>query len=56
MLPPGTYELEGYYRSCDGWCGRLDPPGALCSVSAILEEGQSYELVINVGERSCVVR
>jgi hypothetical protein len=55
-LPAGPYALEGYYRSCDGWCGLLDPPGPLCSVSALLERGQSYELVINVAARSCTLR
>ena len=55
-LPAGEYELESYYRNCDGWCGLLDPPGSVCSVAAELNAGQAYDLTITLRDRSCVLR
>jgi hypothetical protein len=55
-LPAGDYELDGYYRNCDGWCGLLDPPGPVCSVSAQLDGDRAYDLTITVRDRSCVLK
>jgi hypothetical protein len=55
-LPAGDYELEGYTRSCNGWCGELDSSGTLCSVSATLEPDTAYELIVSLSHATCDVR
>jgi hypothetical protein len=39
-LPPGSYQLRGYSRPCDGNCGNLDPPEVLCAASFTVTAGQ----------------
>jgi hypothetical protein len=52
-LSAGDYELEAYYRSCDGWCGMLDPTAPVCSASATLARGTPYELVVSLRDSTC---
>ena len=35
----GEYEMESYVRSCDGNCGRLDPPRDQCRATFLLKSG-----------------
>jgi hypothetical protein len=39
-LPPGSYELRGYSRACDGNCGNLDAPEISCAASFSVTAGQ----------------
>jgi hypothetical protein len=39
-LPPGSYELFGYFRGCDGNCGRLSAPSVQCIARADVTAGQ----------------
>jgi hypothetical protein len=53
-LAPGSYEVEGYYRVCDGNCGFLDPPEPICSTEVDLRADQGYLVEIGVAS-GCVV-
>ena len=39
-LGAGSYEFLAYHRACDGNCGRLDAPAAICSIRFDLVAGQ----------------
>ncbi len=53
-LPPGTYEVEGYYRVCDGNCGLLDPPEHICTTGVEIRGDSDYLIEIGV-DSGCVV-
>jgi hypothetical protein len=53
-LAPGNYEVEGYFRGCDGHCGALDPPQHVCTTQVSLADGMAY--LVEIGIRSgCTV-
>jgi hypothetical protein len=47
-LSPGDYQVDGYYRVCDGNCGYLDPPEPLCSTQVSLVADKTYLVEIGV--------
>ena len=39
-INPGTYQLRGYLRACDGNCGRLGAPESVCTVPIKVSAGE----------------
>lgn len=54
MVVGADYEVEGYYRVCDGNCGLLDPPEPICTTELDLRDDQGYLVEIG-GDSGCVV-
>lgn len=52
---PGRYAFTGYYRSCDGNCGYLDPPETLCSADVTVQQGTESVVTISVASQACAV-
>jgi hypothetical protein len=50
-VPVGEHTVTAYYRACDGSCSLLDPPHSFCDVTADIEAGQRYELVVQILDR-----
>jgi hypothetical protein len=53
-VPTGEYELSGYYRTCSGNCGYVDPPEPICSTQVELAADRRYLIAISVIE-GCIV-
>jgi hypothetical protein len=53
-VPAGDYELSGYYRTCAGNCGFLDPPEPICSTQVDLAADRQYLVAISVVD-GCMV-
>jgi len=47
-VPIGQQTLVVYYRTCGGWCSRLDEPRDFCVVEATIEKGAPYDLTVKV--------
>jgi hypothetical protein len=56
-VPPGTYRLASWQRTCDGNCGNLDPPSNQCARPFTLRKGGKLQAVIRVdyASRSVIV-
>jgi hypothetical protein len=55
-LAPGSYELRGYFRGCDGNCNRLGPPVVECTVPVSLAAGQVLYAERIVQNNTCSIR
>jgi hypothetical protein len=54
-LDHGMYSVTGYYRTCDGHCGMLDPPNELCTATLEVRPGESPTVVVSVEHQRCTV-
>lgn len=48
-VPPGNYGLSGYWRTCSGNCGSLDPEAPFCDANVTLAPGS--RVVVDVVPR-----
>jgi hypothetical protein len=55
-LLPGSYELAGYFRGCDGNCGRLGAPEVFCSAPFTVKSGEVLYAERNVQNTACTIR
>lgn len=52
-VPPGTYRLLSWQRTCDANCGHLDPPSDQCALPFTLRKGEQLQAVIKVDFAAC---
>jgi len=55
-LPPGSYVLHGYFRGCDGNCGRLSSPEAQCTAPFVVTAGQALYAERIFQSSACTIR
>jgi hypothetical protein len=55
-LAPGDYELSGYFRGCDGNCGRVDAPEIFCSTPISVKAGDVLYAERVVQGTACTIR
>jgi len=55
-LAPGTYEIRGYFRACDGNCGRLGEPSMQCAASFTVTAGQVLYAERLIQNNACTIR
>jgi hypothetical protein len=55
-LVPGVFEIHRYMRVCDGNCGLLDPPSAVCALRLRVRAGQRIMLRIRASFLGCSIR
>jgi len=57
LIAPGRYTLRSWQRPCDGNCGYLDPPTAICGKPVALTAGHTttVTVIVNPGKDSCKI-
>jgi hypothetical protein len=55
-LAPGSYELRGYSRGCDGNCNRLGPKMVECNLTITVAAGQALYAERILQNSTCVFR
>jgi hypothetical protein len=56
VLAPGSYEIRGYSRGCDGNCGRLSGPSMQCSAAFTVAAGQILYAERLIQNSTCTIR
>jgi len=50
QVPPGSYQVTAWARTCDGNCDLLDPPTLSCTVDLLAEPSFTYTMTYEVSD------